>query len=89
MEAQHVLRLFDADLVIAEVLNVLDAQVDANVDSRSSIADFHQVADLADGVVAGGDVEDAGNAVVRLNGADVRGRRIFDARGSAARWTDC
>src|SRR5260370_13770237 len=79
METQDVLRLFDADFVIPEILDVFDAEIDAQAQLLLNRR-FNQVACLSNGVVTGGDVEDAGDFVIRLDGTNVRRGRVLAAR---------
>src|SRR5260370_40352461 len=79
METQDVLRLFDADFVIPEILDVFDAEIDAQAQLLLNRR-FNQVAHFSNGVVTGGDVEDAGDFVIRLDGTNVRRGRVLDAQ---------
>src|SRR5229473_7012099 len=56
VETQHVGRFLKADLVIAEVLNVLYVQVDSEIQALLDRT-FYQVGDLTNGVVSRSDVE--------------------------------
>ncbi len=56
--------------------------LDVKVDAVPALLDggLHQVADLSDGVVSGGDVEDAGDSVVRLDRPGVGRCGVLDAQ---------
>src|SRR5258705_378130 len=70
LEPEHRARLLRLYLVVPEVADVLDLEIDALPEQLLHLV-LHLVADLTDRVVVGGDVEDAADAVVGLDRAQV------------------
>src|SRR5439155_20542037 len=86
METQYVLRLFDADLVVPELIHVLDAEIRANGKPLLNRV-FHQVCNLSHRIVSRSDVKDTRNCAVRFHGPDVSGGGVVNAQNwSPDRW---